>query len=199
MPKILHSKGEVWTAFNGFIASKPLEFYHTSINSFVNWWQKSINILGSYFDWLKLCLNSLIQEEKCILSIINLEKESKKYWIILYVKEKQVCSDTVKLICLICMSVRESRYESLTENNCKAWTTPASCRGFFSWLSGIRVGWLDSSYLRGQSPQVLTLFGGVRFIAWCLRRPFLRECRQGLRHFWSHWTRLGHSPAPRPT
>ena len=27
------------------------------------------------------------------------------------------CSDTGKLICLICMSVRESWYKSLTENN----------------------------------------------------------------------------------
>ena len=36
---------------------------------------------------------------------------------------------------------------------------------------------------QGASPQVLTLLGGVRFIAWCLRRPSLGECRWGPRHF----------------
>ena len=30
------------------------------------------------------------------------------------------CSDPGKLICLICMSVRESLYKSLTENNWEA-------------------------------------------------------------------------------
>ena len=37
----------------------------------------------------------------------------------------------------------------------------------------------DTSGLRGPYPQTLTLFGGVRFIAWRLRRPSLGECRQG--------------------
>ena len=54
------------------------------------------------------------------------------------------CSDTGKLICLIWVRVRVSLYKSLTGNNCEAWLTTASCSGFFSWLSCIRVGWLIS-------------------------------------------------------
>ena len=38
-----------------------------------------------------------------------------------------------------------------------------------------------------------------RFIAWHSRRPFLRECRRGSRHFMSRRTRLGYGPAPGPT
>ena len=57
----------------------------------------------------------------------------------------------------------------------------------FSGFSGIRAGWLISSSHKGPSPQVLTLFGGVRFTAWRLRRPSLGECRRGPRHFWSRW------------
>ena len=49
------------------------------------------------------------------------------------------------------------------------------------------------------SLQVLTLFGGVRFFAWCLRRLFLGECWQGLMHLWSSRARLGYGPAPGPT
>ena len=33
------------------------------------------------------------------------------------------CSDTGKLICLICMSVRKSLYTSLIENNWESWLT----------------------------------------------------------------------------
>ena len=40
-----------------------------------------------------------------------------------------------------------------------------------------------SSSLRGMYPQALTLFGGARFNAWCLKRPFLGECRRDPRHF----------------
>ena len=42
----------------------------------------------------------------------------------------------------------------------------------FRWQSVI----MASSSLRGPSPQVLTLFGEVGFIASCLRCPFLGEC-----------------------
>ena len=42
-----------------------------------------------------------------------------------------------------------------------------------------------SSSLRRLSLQVLTLLGGAKFIAWRLRWPFLGECRQDSRHFWS--------------
>ena len=50
----------------------------------------------------------------------------------------------------------------------------------------------------GAVPQALTLFGGVRLIAWHLRHPALRECRRGLRYFWKCRARLGHSPVPGP-
>ena len=52
---------------------------------------------------------------------------------------------------------------------------------------------------QGPSPQVLTLMGGVRFIAWRLRYPFLGECRRGLRHFGECWMHLGSGPVPGPT
>ena len=32
-------------------------------------------------------------------------------------------------------------------------------------------------------PRALTLLVGAMFIVWCLKRPFLRECRRGPRHF----------------
>ena len=47
-----------------------------------------------------------------------------------------------------------------------------------------------TSSFRGPSRQALTLLGGVKFIAWLQRRPFLGECRQGLRHFWNRWATL---------
>ena len=53
--------------------------------------------------------------------------------------------------------------------------------------------------LRGLSHQALTLLRVVRFIAWCLRGPFLGEYQWGPRHFWSHQACLGYSPVPRPT
>ena len=40
-------------------------------------------------------------------------------------------------------------------------------------------------------PQALTLHGGDRFFAWRLKHPFIRECRQGPKHFWSRWVCLG--------
>ena len=52
-----------------------------------------------------------------------------------------------------------------------------------------------TSSLRGVVPQALTLLGGVRFIAWCLRRPFLGECQRGPRHFWECRVRLVYGPA----
>ena len=96
-------------------------------------------------------------------------------------------------------NLHESRYKSLTENNWRAWSTPALCRGFFSWQSGICVRWSISLSLRGPSPQALTLMGGVRFIAWHLRRPSWGECQRGPRHFWKCRTHLGSGSAPRPT
>ena len=52
--------------------------------------------------------------------------------------------------------------------------------------------------LRKPTPQVLTLSGGARFIAWCLRCLFLGECQQDSRHFWNNQTCVGYSPAPGP-
>ena len=80
-----------------------------------------------------------------------------------------------------------------------AWSTPASCRVFFSWLSGIRAGWLIFLSLRGPSPQALTFFGGVSFTAWSLKRSSLGEYRRSPRHFWSRPTRVGSGPSPGPT
>ena len=59
--------------------------------------------------------------------------------------------------------------------------------------------WLASSSLRKPSLQALTLLRGARFITWCLRSLFLEESQQGPRHFCSHQTCLGNSPAPGPT
>ena len=60
------------------------------------------------------------------------------------------------------------------------------------------LDWYTSS-LRDPSPQALTLLGGVRFIAWRLRRPFLGEWRRGPRHLWECRGCLGYGPAPWPT
>ena len=97
------------------------------------------------------------------------------------------------------LSVRDILHKFFSTNNWEAWLAPASCRGFFSWMSAIRVEWLISSSLRGPFPQVLTLLGGVRFIAWRLRRPSSGKCRLGPRYFWSRWARVGSCPAPGPT
>ena len=53
---------------------------------------------------------------------------------------------------------------------------------------------LDIPLALGPSPQALTLFGRVGFIAWCLG-----ECWRGQRHFWECWVRVGSGPAPVPT
>ena len=39
--------------------------------------------------------------------------------------------------------------------------------------------WPASLSFRGPSPQALTLLGGARFIAWCLRHPFFRRMPTG--------------------
>ena len=58
---------------------------------------------------------------------------------------------------------------------------------------------LFSSSLRGPSPQALTLFRGVRLIAWRPRRPSLGEGRWSPRYFWKCRARVGFSLAPGPT
>ena len=55
-----------------------------------------------------------------------------------------------------------------------------------------------TSSLRGPSPLALTFLGGVMFISWRLRRPYLEECQWGPRHFWSGRAHLGYSPVPGP-
>ena len=67
-----------------------------------------------------------------------------------------------------------------------------------------RSGWVclitgHTLSLRGPSSQALTLFGGVRFIAWRLRHPFLGECQWGPRHFGDCQACLGYGPAAGPT
>ena len=47
--------------------------------------------------------------------------------------------------------------------------------------------------------QALTLLGGARFIAWCLRCPFLGECWLGLRYFGECRACLGYGSAPGST
>ena len=59
--KTFCSKGKVETAFKDFLSLKSLEFYCTGINDLVNPWQKCVDVQGLYLDWLKHCLNSLIQ------------------------------------------------------------------------------------------------------------------------------------------
>ena len=54
--------------------------------------------------------------------------------------------------------------------------------------------WPASSNLRRLSPQALTLHGGAGLFALRRRRPFSRECRRGLRHFWSHRSCLRPNP-----
>ena len=60
------------------------------------------------------------------------------------------------------------------------------------------TGYITSG-LRGPSPQALTLFGGVGFIARRLRPPWKGECRRGPRHFWKLPLVLGFGPATGPT
>ena len=55
-----------------------------------------------------------------------------------------------------------------------------------------------TSSLGEPSPQALTLLGGVRFIAWRLKRPFLGEYRRISRHLGCR-ARLGYTPAPETT
>ena len=47
--------------------------------------------------------------------------------------------------------------------------------------SGVSHLWTEYLEPQGSIPLTLTLLGGVRFIAWRLRRPFLGECR----HIWA--------------
>ena len=42
--KTSHFKRKVGTVLKDFLASKPLEFYHTGINNLVNRWQKCIDV-----------------------------------------------------------------------------------------------------------------------------------------------------------
>ena len=62
-----------------------------------------------------------------------------------------------------------------------------------SWRRFTLTGTLEA---QGAVLQALTLFKGVRFIAW---HPFWRECRRDPRHFWECRACLYYSPAPGPT
>ena len=58
-PKQFCSIRELETAFKYFFAFRILSYGDKYL---VNWWQKYIYFQGSYFDWLKHCLSSLIQK-----------------------------------------------------------------------------------------------------------------------------------------
>ena len=64
------------------------------------------------------------------------------------------------------------------------------------WVSSVvvacRQDWPTSLRLRALSPQ-------ARFITWCLRYPFLGECRWDPKHFCAHQVCLSYGPAPGPT
>ena len=85
------------------------------------------------------------------------------------------------------------------------WDTPRS-----PVLDGTRI-WSGVSWLRKQfvevrfdwhhrtsgcRPQALTLLGGAKFIAWRLRRLFLRECQRNPMHFWRYQACLGYDLRP---
>ena len=69
------------------------------------------------------------------------------------------------------------------------------CRGSFTFTSR------GAPFLgfRGPSNKALTLLGGARFFACCLRRPFWGKCRRGPRHFRSYPVYLHYRPAHGPT
>ena len=111
---------------------------------------------------------------------------------------------SVNLLSLYILNAHEFSFWFSVHNlfqlsSCLSCTVWHSCR-MVNKLEEAAVGqgspWLASLSLRGPFPQVLTLLGGVRFIAWRLRCSFWGECWWGPRHFWSSWLRLGHGPAP---
>ena len=55
------------------------------------------------------------------------------------------------------------------------------------------------SSLRELCSLALTLLGRARFIAWCLRRPFLGKCRRGSKYFFARQVCLSWDPAQNPT
>ena len=80
------------------------------------------------------------------------------------------------------------------------------------WITSVKVTWhacwgslafvfggrdRHSLQLRRPSPQTFICFGAVGFIAWCLRRPFLKECRriQGIFVLATHLS-FGSYPTP---
>ena len=66
--KIIRFKREAENAFKDFLVSTNLELYPTTLNNFVNQWQKCIDVQGSYFDRLK-------QFKFIHLGIITFEKK----------------------------------------------------------------------------------------------------------------------------
>ena len=102
------------------------------------------------------------------------------------------------------------RMDSPSSINTRQWERQMECSlvvgSHFVWpccaLHGSGQVCLITGYtsgLRRLSSQALTLFGGVGFIAWCLRCLSLGECWRGPRHFWKCWVRVNYGPAPRPS
>ena len=71
-------------------------------------------------------------------------------------------------------------------------------RFVLSWRQSVKATWCVGGILllQGAVPaQTQTIYGGVGFISWCLRRPFLGKCGRGSRHFWNCRRCVGFDPA----
>ena len=71
-------------------------------------------------------------------------------------------------------------------------------RGSPTFTSRIR-DWHSPRISRGRLSPTVTFFGVVRFIVWCLRRPFFGKCQRGPKHFEQCCPCLSYSPALRLT
>ena len=76
---------------------------------------------------------------------------------------------------------------------------------FLTWQPGnpssriSRVRLTHYSSFREPFHQALTLLGGVRIIAWCMRRLFLKECQWRPKHFCDRQAYLGYGSTPGPS
>ena len=73
------------------------------------------------------------------------------------------------------------------------YSVEATCRGCQGSQAFTRPILLEP---KGVIPLTLTLLGEVRFIAKCLRRNFLGECRRNSRYFWSCQAWLSYDSVP---
>ena len=78
-------KGEIEIAFKNFLASKPLEFYHTSINNLVNQRQKFIDVQGLYFHWLYTLFQFIYSGMKIYYKFKTLFSKKTNIYIYIYI------------------------------------------------------------------------------------------------------------------